>query len=71
MRLTITLASALLICCPAVTIGQQVAKPGSALPDFKLPSLAGKEFRSSQLKGSVVVLELNGPSEARARPVAT
>ncbi|PYS04774.1 MAG: hypothetical protein DMG16_01815 [Acidobacteria bacterium] len=58
MRLTITLASALLICCPAVTIGQQVAKPGSALPDFKLPSLAGKEFRSSQLKGSVVVLDV-------------
>ena len=58
MRLTITLASALLICYPAVTIGQQVAKPGSALPDFKLPSLAGKEFRSSQLKGSVVVLDV-------------
>ena len=41
-----------------MTIGQQVAKPGSALPDFKLPSLAGKEFRSSQLKGSVVVLDV-------------
>jgi thiol-disulfide isomerase/thioredoxin len=26
--------------------------------DFKLPDLAGKEFKSSQLKGSVVVLDL-------------
>src|SRR5213593_5297670 len=58
MRLTITLALTLLICCPAVTIGQHAAKPGSALPDFKLTDLGGKQFRSSQLKGSVVVLDV-------------
>jgi peroxiredoxin len=58
MKLTITLASALLICCSAVAIGQHAPKTGSALPDFKLPDLGGKQFRSSQLKGSVVVLDV-------------
>jgi len=58
MRLTINLVLTLLICCPAVTIGQHAAKPGSAIPDFKLPELGGRQFRSSQLKGSVVVLDV-------------
>jgi peroxiredoxin len=31
---------------------------GSRAPDFKLPDLNGKEFKSSQLKGSIVVLDL-------------
>ncbi len=58
MRLTIALASALVICCPAVTIGQHAPKPGAALQDFRLPDLGGKQFRSSQLKGSIVVLDV-------------
>src|SRR5438094_3274155 len=58
MRSTITLVLVLLICCPAATIGQEAAKSGSVLPDFKLPDLGGKHFRSSQLKGSVVVLDV-------------
>src|SRR2546428_9832056 len=31
---------------------------GDPAPDFKLPDLNGKEFKSSQLKGSIVVLDL-------------
>ena len=58
MRLTISFALALLIWRPTVTIGQHAATPGSTLPDFKLADLAGKPFRSSQLKGSVVVLDV-------------
>ena len=58
MRLTITFALTLLICCSALTIGQHAAKSGSVLPDFKLADLGGKQFRSSQLKGRVVVLDV-------------
>src|SRR5262245_65170406 len=47
-----------LVCCSSVTLGQQRAKLGDAIPEFRLTDLAGKEFRSSQLKGSVVVLDL-------------
>lgn len=32
-------------------------KPGTAAPDFTLPTLAGKKFSLSQLKGKVVVLD--------------
>jgi thiol-disulfide isomerase/thioredoxin len=44
--------------CPVVTLGLQAARAGSAMPDFKLADIAGKEFKSSQLKGSVVVLDV-------------
>jgi thiol-disulfide isomerase/thioredoxin len=52
------LLAAGLICSAGATIGQQTPKPGSAAPDFRLVDLAGREFRSSQLKGSIVVLDL-------------
>ena len=39
-------------------IGQTVLKPGNPAPDFKLADLNGKEFKSSQLKGSIIVLDL-------------
>lgn len=38
--------------------GRQGIGPGSPAPDFKLADLQGKEFKSSQLKGSIVVLDL-------------
>lgn len=47
-----------LVCWPVAMIGQQAPKTGNAAPDFRLADLTGKEFRSSQLKGSVVVLDL-------------
>ena len=39
-------------------IAQGQLQPGSTAPEFQLHDLNGKEFRSSQLKGSVVVLDL-------------
>jgi thiol-disulfide isomerase/thioredoxin len=39
-------------------LGQTALKPGSLVPDFKLNDLNGKAFKSSQLKGSVVLLDL-------------
>ncbi len=39
-------------------IGQGVIHPGSPAPEFKLAGLDGKAFKSSQLKGSVVLLDL-------------
>jgi thiol-disulfide isomerase/thioredoxin len=38
-----------------LTMGQQV---GTIAPEFKLKDLAGREFNSSQFRGSVVVLDL-------------
>ena len=38
--------------------GQHSVSIGTSAPDFKLPDLHGKEFKSSQLKGSIVVLDL-------------
>src|SRR5213593_984928 len=39
-------------------LGQTALKPGSLVPDFKLNDLNGKAFKSSQLQGSVVLLDL-------------
>lgn len=39
-------------------IGRGKLQPGDRAPDFKLPDLNGKQFRSSELKGSVVLLDL-------------
>ena len=39
-------------------IGQFAMKPGSPTPKFRLTDVNGKPFKSSQLKGSVVVLDL-------------
>jgi len=39
-------------------IGQTALKPGSPVPDFKLNDLDGRAFKSSQLQGSVVLLDL-------------
>ena len=38
--------------------GQETIKPGGPTPEFKLNGLDGKAFKSSQLKGSVVLLDL-------------
>ena len=38
--------------------GQQAVSTGNPAPDFKLADLNGKGFKSSQLKGSIVVLDL-------------
>jgi thiol-disulfide isomerase/thioredoxin len=38
-----------------LTIGQQV---GTVAPEFELKDLDGKEFKSSQLRGSLIVLDL-------------
>ena len=46
-----------LIWTVACASGQGVSI-GSPAPEFKLPDLNGKEFKSSQLKGSIVVLDL-------------
>lgn len=37
---------------------QEPLKPASAAPAFSLPDLNGRAFKSSQLKGSVVLLDL-------------
>ena len=39
-------------------LGQAALKPGSFVPDFKLNDLNGRAFKSSQLRGSVVLLDL-------------
>src|SRR6266852_3117680 len=52
------LLTAGLVCCPVAAIARQAVKTGTAAPQFKLKDLAGEEFRSSQLKGSIVVLDL-------------
>ena len=39
-------------------MGQTVLRPGGLAPDFKLNDLNGKVFKSSQLQGSVVLLDL-------------
>jgi thiol-disulfide isomerase/thioredoxin len=39
-------------------LGQTGLKPGSLVPDFKLNDLNGRAFRSSQLQGSIVLLDL-------------
>ena len=39
-------------------MGQTALKPGGLAPDFKLNDLTGKPFKSSQLQGSVVLLDL-------------
>jgi thiol-disulfide isomerase/thioredoxin len=39
-------------------LGQTTLNPGSLVPDFKLNDLNGKTFKSSQLQGSVVLLDL-------------
>ncbi|MBI4474655.1 MAG: TlpA family protein disulfide reductase [Acidobacteria bacterium] len=38
--------------------GQVTLQPGSAAPEFVLLALDGTEFKSSQLKGNVVLLDL-------------
>ena len=47
-----------LFCSPARLLHGQAAKAGSAAPEFRLKDLSGKEVRSSQLKGMVVVLDV-------------
>ena len=39
-------------------MGQTALKPGSLAPDFKLNDLNGKAFKSSQLQGNVVLVDL-------------
>jgi thiol-disulfide isomerase/thioredoxin len=41
-----------------LAIAMQAGQLGTTAPDFKLKDLRGKEFKSSQFKGSVVVLDL-------------
>jgi peroxiredoxin len=43
---------------PVAAITQQAPKIGSTAPDFKLADVAGKEFRSAQLRGNIVVLDV-------------
>lgn len=57
-RITATLLVAGLLWSAEHAIGQQTAKVGSRAPDFKVKDLNGKEFKSSELAGSVVVLDL-------------
>lgn len=38
--------------------GQTAIKPGSPTPEFKLTDLNGKVFKSSQLQGNIVLLDL-------------
>ena len=52
-----TLLITCLIWSAASGAGQGVSIGSPAL-DFKLPDLNGKQFKSSQLKGSIVVLDL-------------
>ena len=52
-----TLLITCLIWSAASAAGQGVSIGSPAL-DFKLPDLNGKQFKSSQLKGSIVVLDL-------------
>jgi peroxiredoxin len=58
MRKLMDLLLAAILISPTATLGQQAPKIGSTAPDFKLADIAGKEFRSSQLKGSIVVLDV-------------
>ncbi len=53
-----TLLIASLTWSAASAAGQQGVSIGNPAPDFKLRDLKGKEFESSQLKGSFVVLDL-------------
>src|SRR5215813_13006937 len=46
------------VCNPVPLISWQAAKTGTAAPAFKLKNLYGNEFSSSQLKGSIVVLDV-------------
>src|SRR2546427_7254070 len=39
-------------------LGQTALKPGSLVPNFKLNDLNGRAFKSSQLQGRVVLLDL-------------
>ena len=54
------IATTLLVagCMSIGLMGQTGLKPGGAVPDFKLNDLNGKAFKSSQLQGSVVLLDL-------------
>ncbi|MBI4474929.1 MAG: TlpA family protein disulfide reductase [Acidobacteria bacterium] len=60
--LSIRVLSAILLIAafsrPEKAIGGQSAKPGRLAPAFTLRDLSGNEFKSSQLKGNVVVLDL-------------
>ena len=44
--------------CSADASSQQVATQGNPIPEFKLSDLDGKSFKSSQLRGRVVLLDL-------------
>src|SRR5206468_4560959 len=44
--------------CSADGSSQKVATQGNPIPEFKLSDLDGKSFKSSQLRGRVVLLDL-------------
>ena len=55
------IAGVLLVAGFFITIevaGQTAIKPGNPTPEFKLTDLNGKAFKSSQLQGNVVLLDL-------------
>ena len=59
--MSLKLGMQVILYLPLIIAGQilgQTVSVGTSAPEFRLHSLNGKQFRSSQLKGSIVVMDL-------------